>query len=398
MRTSSRRLALIGVFLLRVVVGVPLDAQAAPRPLPSAGGATDTVSASCPRSAETTEACALERLALRVQARRAPTTRLIAYTAGEYRDSSGAVRVPAKIWVRSDSQQYWAYAALTTGGATTTANATSGAPTPSSTSTATVPRVATPGMITTSGDSSGARAPTLAARASKPAKPVPMQLVVRAVQQNIPVVIARDVPVPIRLQSVLLRANGDSQPAVPTRLRCEAVRTRGLDVVQTKISPDGESTCWVRLTDDVDTLRTPTVDARVTMPGYKDAHVTITLRAIPVPRYAVRATTPECRPIADRIVRHLRRRGLPQVSYERATRRVTLDACDAISKLLPLRPSDAAANGWYVRGTIDEVGVAIYEQPERVGPFEVMVTAPGTEPMMEAAREVIDRLLKYRAL
>jgi len=335
----------------------------------------DTVRASCLISAASPARCAVDRLAERVQARRAPEHTLHYDAATRaFRDSLGTIVLPAIVQISAQTDRVIATAVLGLD------------PAPVAVATLAPPRSPVITAVPVAKP-----LPVIV-----PAPPVPV-FVAYGPTTLIRIVIGRETPVPVRA-ALWRKIAKDSQRVVARHARCDVQRTKGVEVVQEQMSPDGELTCWVRWTDISDTTHPGRVEVQFETPTKTTIRVLVALQPILVPRYAVRTTSSGCTELAARVTAQLRKRGVPIVAFERATRRVTLEACDPISKLLPLHLGDVGANGWYIRGLIDERGLSMYEEPVWVGAFEFTETTPGLEPMMSSATQVVERLLRYRPL
>ena len=364
---------------------------------------TDTLQASCARTEPSPARCAMTRLARRVQARQGASDSLHYVSASTaFADPAGQLVVAARVTLLTDDSRVIARAILSGPSSASPLplisqdTARTVAPSVPSTgpaaehATITEPAAVPPTKTV-------ARAPVRKDSTVKAPAPVKAVFVLHGPSAPEPVAVARDMPVALRFRLYRMLAP-DSALTTPRKAECVPRKSRGLEIVQSKLNADGELTCWVRLSAQADTSALAVVAVRVEAADHRAFTVDAFVRPVAVTRYAVEVASAACKPLADRILFLLHQRGVPVVESSHATRIVVLEGCDNVGKLLPLRPSDAAAQGVYLRGTIRELGVSLYESPESVGPFEITVMQPGVEPQAAAALEVLDRLLRYRTL
>ncbi|MBW7934929.1 MAG: hypothetical protein H3C62_15245 [Gemmatimonadaceae bacterium] len=225
---------------------------------------------------------------------------------------------------------------------------------------------------------------------------VPVRRIVEGPTAPVRVVIGSRTPTPVivGLRSV---TGTDSTRLLPSKAACEAPRRARLSVVQTRIEPSGAVTCWVRLL--IGAPPTQSVPLSVRLEFQKTATRTdVMIEPVAVPLFAVRSAEPACHEVARRVEAELAARGRPVVAWNEATRQLALEHCEQLARLLPVRNREVAPTGFYVRGMVSEAGQETGQDPQTIGPFEFTITKAGVDPMVEAVREAVDRLLKYRGL
>jgi hypothetical protein len=364
--------------------------------VPASAQTADSLVASCPVTAQAPRRCAIERLTRRVQARLGLTSDLSWDVArGAFISADARSTVTASVrYVTADTLL------------TAIAQFASARRTPSELPPDSTPLSSTAGTARAEASSDAVRGHPLPAAPSRRPAPAPSapvalptapRLTVR-VEPNattVRLVVASPIAHPISYR--LTQYRGDSLVStwktapVP---RCTG--PSGVIIEKTLLTPDGAVTCWVRLTDLVDTLRPAVLALRVRTSAGEVAATTL-LAPLVVPTYAIVAE-PVCRLVAERVRVALQRRTVPIVSELAATRTLRLRLCEAVGLLATGNGGDPGASAYYIVGEITERTRTVFDDPLAVGPFDLALTNPRLDPISAAVPELVDRLLKYRTL
>lgn len=407
-----------GVLVACLFAATTLTAQEAPRGTARA----DTVRATCALDAPQPRQCALERLGARLQqVTGSPEALVYDATVQRFRGTQSQRVIPATISYDVDSRDMRAEAVLVGKVAAVAPAGTPAAPVPSGPPAATtnaagrrpsetasvspdrIERAEHRETVSASGTTEQEKAPPRKAPGKSKGKTpaVADSLVARdiivAPLTPTRVVIGHAMPTPL-VFGIRRLAGSDTMVLLPSKVSCHAPRRSGLTVVRTRIEPTGVVTCWVQLGLRADSLRPVTLEAE--MRFQKTTTVaTAVIDPVRVPLVAVRTTDAACNELAQRVIQELFARGRPVVRWEDATRRIQLEHCEQLARLLPVRNREIAPTGFYVRGDASDPGESEDAfDPQIIGPFEFTITKAGADFMLEAVREVVDRLLKYRGL